>query len=123
MESALCSVAQDGSTSLFIYTRNTASFVYCPPRYVHSDFHIAQTRVGAVLDLPDVPKQASLYTDDHKQRVHNALPEYLTEIDFPEAKSDLIELLSTSHPVISLPNDPLGSTTLIEHHIPLQDNT
>ena len=50
MESVLCSVAQDGSTSLFIYTRNTASFVYCPPRYVHSDFHIP-----AVLDLPHVP--------------------------------------------------------------------
>ncbi len=60
-----------------------------------------------------------LQSDEHELKVKQALTTSLDDIEFPEAKEQLHQLLQTYHSTVSLPGDPIGSTNALKHHIPV----
>ncbi len=55
----------------------------------------------------------------HQTRLKAALTNQPLTDDYPEATTDLINLLTTYHDIIALPGDPLGATSVLQHLIPL----
>ncbi len=55
----------------------------------------------------------------HQTKIREAPPNKTLTFDYLEATTDLINLLIKFHDVIALSGDPLGVTSVLEHHIPL----
>ncbi len=123
MESGLCAVNQDGSTRLLVHNTHAS-----PRRLKHGtylvDCEVLPTAVGEINALSSVPS-AQVNTPDtpeHESKVRAAVPSYTKTTDYPHEVDGLEKLLTKYHTVISLPGDPLGSTTAIKHDIPLRDD-
>ncbi len=48
---------------------------------------------------------------------------FLQDTDYSEGQGKLRNLLTWFHEIIMLPEDPHGSTTLVQHHIPQKSDT
>ena len=52
-----------------------------------------------------------------------AIEQQLNEVDFPDSKQDLLNLLGKYEKIVALRGDKLGSTDKIKHHIAIPPNT
>ncbi len=66
--------------------------------------------------LPD-----SLYPPTYN--LNSRLLPHVNDVDYLEYKDSLISLLGANQAAIALPGEPLGLTSLIEHHIDLLPHT
>lgn len=106
-------------TGLFILNTNPFPRILCKGTCT-IDLVLPHVRIGAVTELTSVPSSRPYDNSAHAERVRNALPAYLAEIEYPEISEELTTMLMQNHSVMSLPEDPLKVTTMVEHHIPLK---
>ena len=88
-----------------------ANFEYysCPIKIINED--IGST-INAIQDSQEIDNN-----------LLKNLTSQLHDLDFPEGKQGLMQLLQNYRNVISLPGESLGCTSLISHSIPLQEGT
>ncbi len=75
-------------------------------------FHNLSHVVGALSSSPDLSHDTSDFTSQ--------LAQHVKVLDYPEARSHLLELLQTYRYVLALPDEPLSVTNLISHRIDLR---
>lgn len=87
------------------------------------DFTTIKKHSSAILELPDAAKITSLDTQSHAQQVAELVTKFVKDTDYPKGHDDLRNLLTRFHTITVLQGDPLGSATLVQHHIPLERGT
>lgn len=66
---------------------------------------------------------ASTREENHVHEGHDQLKGSLGNLDYPNAKDSLLQLLESYRDVIALPGEHLGKTDLAKHYIPLKPDT
>ena len=119
LESILTTVEDDGSCCIAIQNLTNS------PVSLH-----AGVALGDVLPYPapvtplDSSPCHTIHSSDHTSPDHDSAPQPLLDhhighVDFPEKKQDLLALLNSFRQCVSLPGEPLGHTSIIQHSIHL----
>ena len=87
------------------------SFEICDSRSFDDPPHL----IASVSHDKDVPHDTAVLIPQ--------LSAHVQVLDFPSEKSRLLDLLVKHKPAVALPDEPLGVTNRITHHIQLQPNT
>lgn len=122
MEDALCKVDKNGQTFLIMHNSSPYVRKFRQGTCV-VDFEVLPERIGSVQESEIISPSEILRSDHHKQKVNDYLATHLEDLAFPEAREKLHNLLETYHSIVSLPDDPIGSTNVLTHSIPVDPNT
>ncbi len=89
-------MGQDGLTRLFIHNPNPSPLPLRKGTYI-IDFVLPPGRIGAVPELAVIPPSQPLDEAAYADKVQNALPAYLTNVEYPDIKDNLTKLLTQYH--------------------------
>lgn len=122
LESTLCSVRDDNMTDALV-TNLTGSSVT-----IKNGAHLGSFTIVDDLSFQDpVPLIAAVSSQPASEctpaELATQLEAYTKDIDYPEVRARLTNLLVTHRKAIALPGEPLGVTDHVQHHIELKPGT